>query len=284
MKKVSKTQLIKILKNKSNLTYNELSKITGYHPKSLIRINSLIIQKKYNNQNSILQIEEIKKQYLKNNFKTYKDFYYNDSFKFNISYSNLCKILNNIKENIELVIIKKIKNKGNYYFEIIDYKNTTILFKIISYKNDTKSIKNILYTLLNKFGVPKNITFNNCYPSKKIIYLLNKYHINYIAFKSIYRTSKNKINKKNNINYEQKNIEKTDFYNSKTITTISKNTIQFNNTRFLINTKKMIKKRVKVKIFFNNEKNDLFIQYYKSFFPITPIKILTSKKGNSKYN
>ena len=37
MKKVSKKKLIEILTNKSNFTYNELSILTGYHPKSLTR-------------------------------------------------------------------------------------------------------------------------------------------------------------------------------------------------------------------------------------------------------
>ena len=36
------------LKSKSNYTYNELANLTGYHPKSLARINSMIKKGKYN--------------------------------------------------------------------------------------------------------------------------------------------------------------------------------------------------------------------------------------------
>mgnify|MGYP006990360107 CR=1 FL=1 len=33
--------------NKSNCSYKELSVLTGYHPKSLVRINSMIKKEKY---------------------------------------------------------------------------------------------------------------------------------------------------------------------------------------------------------------------------------------------
>ena len=67
MKKVSKKKLIEILTNKSNFTYNELSILTGYHPKSLTRIHSMIKKGKYNiNKNKKEDFGAVPKSYFTN--------------------------------------------------------------------------------------------------------------------------------------------------------------------------------------------------------------------------
>ena len=47
MKKVSKEELVNLLKNKQNETYIELSKKTGYHPKYLIQLNRKLQKNHY---------------------------------------------------------------------------------------------------------------------------------------------------------------------------------------------------------------------------------------------
>lgn len=289
MKKLSRKEVIKILETKSDTTtYNAIANLTGYHPKSLIRINRLLKNNQYNireEKNKNLE-NEIINAYLNSNYKTYKAFYNNTIDKYHISYQKLCKILKTSKINKELVIIKKVKIKSNYYFEIIDYKNEIKLFSMDSLKNDIKSIKLILYKLIENYGAPKYITFHSFYKKVpiEILNILEKYNINIISFKGIYRNIfKNLSNENKNIKYQKINIVKEDFYQFSIRKTIADNIVQFNNVRYKINTNKVIKKNIEVIIYFNNEKDDLFIKYNNKNYKLTIIKRVTSKKGTSKY-
>ena len=110
MKKVSREKLIELLKNKdNNYTYNDLSKLTGYHPKSIIRINSNLKKGNYNikNEKSSLKMKIID-DYLNNDYKSYKEFYEDNKEKYNISYSTLCKMLEYVKTKEEIVFVRKI--------------------------------------------------------------------------------------------------------------------------------------------------------------------------------
>ena len=190
MKKVSKKKLIEILTNKSNFTYNELSILTGYHPKSLTRIHSMIKKGKYNiNKNKKEEIyKSIITDYLNSKYKTYRSFYKNNQFKYNISYSTLCKILKSVKPNDELVLVRKVKNKENYNFEIIDYKNNSILFTHNSSKNDIKSMKEIIYLLIKNYGSPNNISFVNFFKNTpaSIQNILSNYNIYQIYLSELF--------------------------------------------------------------------------------------------------
>lgn len=287
MKKISQEKLILLLKNK-NCSYKELSLITGYHPKSLIRINKAIKENKYN----IIKLdkeklkEKIVNNYLNKNTINYKSYYNDKDFNFKISYTTLCKILNSANINEEIVLIQKIKKKGNYHFIIIDHKTKMLLFKIKSKKNDTKSTKKIIEILLQKYGTPKNISFINYFkkPNKDIMNLLKIYNISIIPYKHIYKVStKNLLQNTQQIKYNNKNINSEYFYNCIDRTTIDINTIQFNNIRYKIKNNININKNTKVKLYFNDKKIVKYVKYNNKKYLLLPIKKLTSKKGNSKY-
>jgi len=109
--------LIEILNKKANSTYHELALLTGYHPKSLARISSMIKRNRYDlidNKRSELN-RSIIADYLDSSCKTYKEFYSLNSFKYGVSYSTLCKVLKDAKDKREAVLIKKIKT--NRYAE-----------------------------------------------------------------------------------------------------------------------------------------------------------------------
>lgn len=287
MKKMSKKELIKVLSNKTSYTYNELAELTGYHPKSLIRISSMIKKERYNlkerERNKIY--EEIITNYLNSNYKTYKAFYNSNLFKYNISYSTLCNILKNAKLNKEIVFVRKVKNKENCYFEIADYTSKSILFKYNSIKNDSKTIKNIIYLIFKNYGIPQNISFVNFFSDvpSYIQYLLNKYNVYIINFKSCYRSCFNHTSKTSDVKYREKNLFKEDFYNSIVRKTIDNNMIQFNNKRYKIETNILIKRNTTLILYYGNEKTDQFIKYNNKFYKLIPIKNVKSKKGSSKY-
>lgn len=284
MKKISKEKLIELLKNKNNTSYNELASISGYHPKSLIRINKQIQNKSYNMKFSSKENmrQNIITNFLNSNYCTYKEYYKSKTFAYKISYSLLCKILNSTEIDNEIVIIKKIRNKNDNYFIIYDYLQKTLLFKFKSKKNDTKSVLEIIENLLNNYGFPKNICFSNFKINNKIKSILNNYKINILPYKTVYKYSP-KTKDKINIKYTNKKINKDDFYNTVIRKTTATNVFQFNNIRYKVESNEKIKKRSSVLVYFNKDKSDIYIKYKNKSYIITPLKILKSKKGNSKY-
>ena len=60
--------------------------------------------------------------------------------------------------------------------------------------------------------------------------------------------------------------------------------IQFENVRYFIKTNQIIKKNEKVILFYNEQKDDLFIKYKDKTYYLVNWKKISSKKGNSKYN
>lgn len=185
------------------------------------------------------------------------------------------------------MLIRKIKNKGKYYFEVIDYKTESILFCFDSLKNDKKSFKRIFYLILNNFGAPSNISFINFYKSVplEIQKLLDKYNVKVLLFKSAYRHIFNNLSKNNKIiNYKTVHIYNEDFYESKIRKMIDDNIIQFKNTRYIIKSNKKIKKNEEVILFYNNQVDDLFIKFKDSNYKLSMYKNIKSKKGNSKYD
>lgn len=288
MKKVAKEKLIELLINKDNLTYEELSKITGYHPKSLIRINSEIKKgtfKPHNNLSSTIG-DNIISDYIKSDIKYYKDFYNKYKVKYNISYSMMCRLLNSTNINDEIVFIRRIKEKSNYYFQVIDCQTQSVLFNHPSEKNNYKTIKKIIYKLLNNYGAPKYISFINLYTKipNNIIELLSKYSISTMKYKPIYSKILNNLKEQSNtVKYQKVMIDKKDFYNCITRITIDDNIIQFYNIRYKVNTSNTIKRFAKVFLYYNDEINDLFIIHKNSSYKLIPYKEMISKKGDSKY-
>lgn len=281
MKKVSKNELINLLNNKK-MSYEKLASLTGYHPKSLIRINKQLKNGDYlkKKEKKDLLKKTIIKSYINSPDISYKSFYIHHPH-FNISYSYLCQILKSIKIPKEMVIIQKIKKK-KAFFTIKDYQTNSLLFKYPSLKNDQKSLKKILFNLLVNYGAPQNICFINC-NSSQIDNILKNYHIKRITPKAIYHNSKEESHPFNGA-YQKVKIKKEDFYNSITRKTIAPNLIQFNNVRYIINSALIIPKNKVVLLYYNDAKTDLFIKYQKHNYPLTIQKQVVSLKGHSKYN
>lgn len=118
MKKLSKKEVIDLLMTK-DCTFKELAQITGYHEKSLIRLNKEIknnnISVEHGNKNKKPHNyvdENIKKaivtMFTKRDYKNYKDFY--KTFN-KYSYPFICKVLreNNIKAKNRFFLFKLFK-------------------------------------------------------------------------------------------------------------------------------------------------------------------------------
>lgn len=279
MKKVTKKELINLLKSR-NCTYDELSNITGYHAKSLIRINRQIIRNEYN---YIKKKDLIISDYLSGKYPSYKCFYLANKDKYNISYSRICKILKYIELEDEIVVIKKVHKEDANYFIVIDCKTKQKLFIFNSLKNDIKSIKRILFKLLTDFGAPDNICFTNFIVNNSVINTLNKYKINIIPKNSLITNSFKNIKDFGNISYRKCQIDFRDFYNRAKRKTIDTSTIQFNNVRYKIISDKNIKKNTDVIVYYDDNKTDIFVTIEDVIYKIFPHKLLTSKKGLTKY-
>jgi len=283
MKKMTKNDVIELLKNRTR-TYHELALLTGYHEKSLIRLNKTIDEGNYRPKDYDTIYNNIIKDFKTGNFKTYKEFYNSRKDKYKLKYSTICKILNSNTLNDEIVFIKKVKTKGNYHFNIIDNNSKTLLFKFPSLKNDTKSFKNILYKILCNYGSPKKISFTNFFKNLplEIKNLCTKYDIAIIPYKSIYRNIlKNYSRANTNIKYKNVEISKEDFYKRTIRKCIAINCIQYKCVRYRIITNNIINKNETIILYHYNE--DLFIIYEGQKYEIIPYKKTISKKGTTKY-
>lgn len=278
MKKVTKEQMIVLLRNKK-LTYRELSALTGYHPKSLVRINT---QLKNNNYKIYSKKSDIINDYLNGNFTTVISFYRTYKDKYTIGYSRLCKILKNAKIDKEIVVIRKIRKQNDTRFEVANYKTGQLLFNFNSMRNDTKSIKQILLQLFDNYGIPNNICFTNFKTSSRINLILKKYNINVIDNNRTISNVFKYIKEYKDVKYKTNIINLSDFYHVLKRKTISNNIIQFNNTRYKILSDIIIPKHSNVLLYYNDDK-DMFILYNKKRYKVITILTLTSKKGLTKY-
>lgn len=144
MKKVNKKKLIQILQNKGSKTYKELAKSTGYHEKSLIRIQHQLSKGTYldkhgnsfktpHNKIDDAICQKLIQDFQNGNFKTKKEFYnYLRKRKINYSYSFICKIIKKkrkpVKKKNKFISIKRKMIMDN----IIQYNN--IRYRIVSVK------------------------------------------------------------------------------------------------------------------------------------------------------
>ena len=95
------------------------------------------------------------------------------------AYKTRCDEIGEDIKNIERYVILKV----------VDTKWMDHIDSMDSLKNDIKSIKLILYKLIKNYGAPKYITFHNFYKTipTEILNILEKYNINILSFKGIYR-------------------------------------------------------------------------------------------------
>lgn len=176
MKKMNKKKVVLLLKS-NKYTYKKLSEITGYHEKSLIRINSQLKnridvanhgnknRKPHNYINNIVK-NALVKEFINKKFKTYKQFH-NFLISNNqiYSYSFISKLLskNFIKNKLNQQTSIKRKMISN---NIIQYNN--IRYQVID--GDIKHHTEVkLYISNNKpYILYKNIRYN-LKPIKKVI-------------------------------------------------------------------------------------------------------------------
>lgn len=134
---MKKENVIKLLKNRQ-VSYKELANITGYHEKSLIRLNREIKNntinivhgntgKKPHNYIDDETKAKLIEKYKKSNYKSIKSFY--NKLKGEYSYSFLCKLL------------PKDNNEKTFLFKRKAIKNNMIQFNNIRYKILNGNIK-----------------------------------------------------------------------------------------------------------------------------------------------
>ncbi len=121
MKKLNRKEMIILLQNKGNKTFKELSILSGYHEKSLVRISRAIEKGKYSSIHGNVgripynKIDNQEKKHLlelyqKGNYSSKKEFYcYLRFLGYSYSYSFIAKI-------IEKTNVIKITKKQKKYF------------------------------------------------------------------------------------------------------------------------------------------------------------------------
>lgn len=284
MKKMTREKVIELLKNK-NRTYRELAIITGYHEKSLIRLNSLI-------KNNDFKIDEkardcygeIIEDYMKGDFKDYRDFYDKRKSKYAYKYSTICKILKTAPIKIEMMLIKKIKTRGDYHFAVYDSSNG-LMVEMKSLKNDCKTMKKMLFKILTTVGTPPKICFINFFKTVplEINRILDKYDIEIVPFKTIYKNILNSHPKSFDVRYKKNAITKEDFYDFIPRKCIKDNCIQFRNVRYEIESGSRFYKNTEVLLYYDDETEDMFISHKKHHYRLKPYRITNPKLGNTKY-
>lgn len=294
MKKVSKEELVNLLKNKQNETYIELSKKTGYHPKYLIQLNRKLQKNHYHyvkKKRSKGVSDSIKKQilddYLEGNDRSYLDFFRRCGKKYSVSYSFLCKFFSNVRLDISLLLIVKVKKYQDSSFLAIDYSTKQVLYKIPSKKNDSLSVKGLLRFILNTYGSPEHISFVHCLRviPKEIDDLLQFYDICIVPDQTIYHHAFLSSNRKEEfVKYRTCQVNQEHFYNQMVRKTIHDNRIQFCNIRYTILSDKVIPKGKEVILYYDWNQNPIYILYQGVRYSLSVYKKVQSRRGNSKYN
>ncbi len=288
MKKVTKDELINLLKNKNNHTFKELAEISGYHQKYLIRLNKELKRDNYKyvkkKKGKKAYSNEIKyniiNDYLTGSYKSYKDFYNENKnlYDENFSYSLLCKILSNVKTKDDVLFIMKYKKNSVNYLLAIDYQNEVILYSIESENNDLKSFKRLFHHILLHHGTPKNICFVECCKKldKDIIDILEKYNVHYIPYKNIYRhilnTALSKKESHFKVQYQITDIDEEDFCEFIIRKTIGDNLIQFKSDKYMIKSFAIIKKNKPVILYYNSN-GCLYIKYRNIRYEVIKLQV-----------
>lgn len=303
MKKVSKNELYRLLKNKGNRTFKQLSELSGYHDKYLIKIYPKVIKnevhKKSKKRIAHNKIDEnvilnLKNLYLESGITNKKEFYnfLKRSNVYTPSYSKLCNILKEEKTHEDTCVVAKyiINNKPIYV--VFDYTTLNILFILDSENNNKEAFHVILNTLIKNYGAPKFIACDSLFPHNKEYY---KIYLKSFSIKSIedeyeIRSAKRRIRKQLmffNPNKKIKNIYRSCEYdkisfNFKKKVYINENlTFQFHNTIYKVNNNSVSKG--KAEIFYDKENVVNQVIQNNVISEVSIIKKVISKKGLTKY-
>lgn len=296
MEKTNREKLFALFEKKQQYTFRELSKITGYHEKYLIRLYKKYrtfgcenVYKKRNKKFSLELVQDLRNTYENGNFNSYRSFYREISNQYGISYSSLCKILSKNKLSEDVLLIAKVKEVGNVHFKVVDYQSGTMILEYPSEKNDLKSFKSILYEVATKIGTPKKVCFVNFFSSIPFTAhkILMKYHIEVLSSKRAYSSSIRSASKKEvpkNDFYSTTKIDREDFYDSFKRRTTGINLFQIKNVRYKILSEEKILKNRDVIVYISKDQKNKFVKYNGSYYGIEEFRRVQSKKGLSKYS
>lgn len=291
MKKIDKSELLEILKNRGEKTYKEIAIDTGYHEKSLIRLSKQIKDNNYNVEhqakgkkpNNYIKPdirENIITLYKQDADANYKDIFNQIKDTYKVSYAFVCRLLNEItnKSDKEILIISKYVINSVNYFAAIDYQTEQVLMISSMKAEDEDMTINILKNIIPKYGAPGMVVFNNIFDEIPAFFfkVLGNYKIKIIEkardIETIINIKKKVIKKLeggtvhniynlDNIKYNKVDINREDFYYHAELNLISNGILDFNNKRYRVETNKIIPVGSLVDLFYTNLHNAIYIIY-----------------------
>ncbi len=163
---------IQLLRKKENVSYKEISKETGYHEKSLVRMRKLLRTNEYTSINRNISLEEqeyiinLYSRKLFNSIKEFYKYYSNNQNNFNIrSYSTIYKLL--VRENKvykelyegDILIIGNIVNNKVFtrFYYAYDYKSSSLIYLKESYGDPFINYLNMIKEITEGYGIPIKI-------------------------------------------------------------------------------------------------------------------------------
>lgn len=296
-------KLISLIKD-NKYSIKVISDMTGYHPKSIIRIKKLINNGTYlNNQRKITDKEKNDVIKMAQDYATITAFY--EVYKKQNgrrSYASIYNILRKKKPALDIIIIGNIKEvtsfKVTYY--AYDYKTKQLIYLENSYGNALINYINIIKKISSIFGIPNKIyCYGNSFikninssKSKYFNKMCNDYQImidntfNHHLV-SIKKDIENKINK-NNLLVTQNKISSTN--NKKTLINhiiiniikckiLNNNTIEYDNTIYKINNINVINNHDAILYFYE----DILCPQVKIDNMIYGTSIISKKESKKKY-
>lgn len=303
MKKIGKDELYKLLNNKGNKTFKQLSDLSGYHDKYLIKIYPKVINnevpKKSKKRIAYNKIDEnivlnLKNSYLESSITNKKKFYnfLKENNIYTPSYSKLCTILKEEKKHEDMCVATKYIINGNPIYVVFDYETLNILFVLDDESNNKDAFHTILSTLIKNYGAPKFMACDSLFSHNKEYY---KTYLKEFSIKSIgdvyeIRGAKRKIrkqlmffdpNKKIKKRYRLCKYDKISFYFRKNVYINENFTFQFHNTIYKVNNNSILKG--KAEIYYDKENVVIQVIQNNVISQVSIIKKVISKKGLTKY-
>ena len=299
-KKMSKEELYKLLKNKGDKTFKQLSKMTGYHEKYLIRMHSQIMEnglpkpkkrEAYNkiNQNSI---KNLKKLYSENNFISKKDFYrfLKEKNIYTPSYSKLCSILKEKKSHPNTCVMVKYVVHYMPVYVAFDYDSRDILFIIENVYNNKEAFHIMMSTLVRQYGAPRFVMCDKLFSHDKEYYkdYLEQYAIKSIDSDREIRGAIRKVRKQLNLSMKRKSqvryraclYDEKSLYFKKEIHINDNLTLQFQNKLYKVNNSVS---KGKALIFYDRDNSVKLVEQNGVASDVEEIKRKESKRGLTKY-
>lgn len=305
---LNKDKVIELLKNRKE-TYKDISKITGYHEKYLVKLNKSI------NQGIDIRMHKSTgkhppnyiSQDIKNNIiSSYNDKYsskidfYNKYIVPNnikISYSHMSKLIDN-KIKRQILVLKYFRINGYKYYVAFDYESNKLLALIKSNNKNTVNWLLLINSIVKSYGVPDCLydygifTHNEDYVNN-ICKLLDIKRVNNYKIKinkprkEIIKLAKNnykedKIIKLGNITYRKADISSDLFYIRKRVKLIGRNTIQFKNKRYYIESNDIVPSSI-VTIYYPYDYSNIIVEVNNKKYSTHILKKIESSMGKSKY-